>query len=522
MCKALEYWKKIDNDWFQAVSVDRFKEKYKAEKDIRLKKMGEFIDNSYVFFGRDGGDLYEAIHNNVLCDLRKEYSDVEIAKMLNTTIPTDKLQIDKDGNIIYIDHNPHSDYYYEYIDGEVNATLCDIQIAYDIGGKSAIKELKKIYKHIDNKIYDYFLTTQTNAYMEKEIYGDDNMVDIFFEKLSQLNYGEDIFVFWDGDYSENGFGTMYINDESEHQAQETTTLFEAYRFAILINACDFDYVASDEMVKDFGEQLLDLVDDEFYKINVWEYLDDIAEDFKALTGKTINSIDYKRMIVSYMSEVSDVDCGLGFGSATFIARLLSDNILGDDRNNVKGCNNPTAIKLAESFLKIGDYDLNKFADALHQTNVKMETPQTFMEYLTMANGISEQCYYLLQQLIKNNREYENDILVGYIDWFGDYKEDDRYIYCHINSIDNEIYFYQSRRYASPKSAYLHDIAFPHLISDNDRIQKDIEIKFTDKYIQKELENKMYEMYGVKGSDIYESSDWGYVHCLMYGTTGSIV
>ena len=36
------------------------------------------------------------------------------------------------------------------------------------------------------------------------------------------------------------------------------------------------------------------------------------------------------------------------------------------------------------------------------------------------------------------------------------------------------------------------------------------------------DNGIDEMYGVKGSDIYESSDWGYVHCLMYGTTGSIV
>lgn len=184
------------------------------------------------------------------------------------------------------------------------------------------------------------------------------MVDIFFEKLSQLNDNEDIFVFWDGDGSENGFGTMYINDESKHQAQEITTLFEAYKFAILINACNFDYVASDELVKKFGKQLLDLVDDEFYKIDIWDYFDDIAQDFKKLTGITIDDLD-ERHIVSCMSEISETECGLGFGSATYIARMLSDYI--------EKCNNPIAKKLVDEYLQIGEYDLYAFAKALHNT-----------------------------------------------------------------------------------------------------------------------------------------------------------
>ena len=339
------------------------------------------------------------------------------------------------------------------------------------------------------------------------------MVDVFFEKLSQLNYCEDIFVFWDGDGSENGFGTMYINDESEHQAQEITTLFEAYKFALLINACDFDYVASDKLVKEFGEQLLSLVGDKFYEINVWNYLDDIAQDFEKITGHTINTIDNKRHIVAMMSEISDTESGLGFGSATFIARILSDCI--------KEYGNSTAKELANKYLQPSEYNLYDFADALHQSQSPMKTPKTFMEYLTMANTISERCYYLLQQLLKNNREYQNDILVGYIDWFGDYDENERYIYCHIDAINDEIYFYENRKLGSPRSAYLHDIAFPHLIGDKDRIQKDIKIKFTDEYIKEELNTKMYEIYDIEEKDVYNSDDWGYIYCHMYGTTGSI-
>lgn len=184
------------------------------------------------------------------------------------------------------------------------------------------------------------------------------MTDVFFEDLAKLHYGEDIFVFWDGDGSENGFGTIYINDESEHQAQETTTLFEAYRFASLINACDFDYVASDELVKKFGEQLLDLVDEDFYKINIWKYIDDIKDDFKSLTGIELN-IDDKRHIVCAMSDIQEKDGVHIVGSHSYIARILSDYL--------KKCNNPIAVELKESYLRPSEYDLYKFAYALHSS-----------------------------------------------------------------------------------------------------------------------------------------------------------
>lgn len=413
--------------------------------------------------------------------------------------------------------------YSDWADACMVDTVYNILFAFGIGGWSAIDELKPQFdKRIINRISEE-LPTKYIGIKEKKIYGDDKMTDVFFENLAKLNDNDDIFVFWDGDtYNDDGsvydgdnygFGTMYVNDESEHQAQEVTTLFEAYKFALLINACHFDYVASDKLIKEFGEQLLDLVDEDFYKINIWDYIDDIKDDFKALTGIELD-IEDKRHIVCAMSDTEEQNGVHIVGSHSYIAKTLSDYL--------QKCDNPIATTLRESYLKPSEYDLHKFAKALHQTNVKMSTPQTFMEYLKMSNAISEKCYYLLQQLIKNDREYENDILVGYIDWFGDYDENERYIYCHINAIDNEIHFYESRETGSPKSAYLHDIAFLHMIGDEYRIQQDIKIKFTDKYIEEELKNKMYEMYGIKEDDIYNSTDWGYIYCHMYGTTGSIV
>lgn len=146
----------------------------------------------------------------------------------------------------------------------------------------------------------------------------------------------------------------------------------------------------------------------------------------------------------------------------------------------------------------------------------MEIPKTFNEYLTQSHSISEKCYYLLGQLIKNNREYQNDILVGYIDWFGDYEENERYIYCHIDSEKNEIYFYENRKdHKKGGYAFLHDIAFHHLVNDQTRIQEDIIIKFTDQYIEQIVTDKICDIYGCTEDNVYENSDWGYNYCHMY-------
>ena len=337
----------------------------------------------------------------------------------------------------------------------------------------------------------------------------------FWIALSELK--GDISVFWTD-------GTMYVDDDCcEHQATTNTSLFQAYRFASLIKTPSFDYEATDKEVKEFHEELLKFYEDTFssdeeekhYLVNVWKYLDDIADDYFKLTGVKINNIDFKRQIVSYMSETDwENDCCMGFGSATYIARLLSDHIIGDKRNNVKQCDNPIAIKLANEYLPTDDYDLHKFAKALHkECEYMMQVPKDFNEFLTQAQTITEKCYCLLGYLVKNEIPYVNRILVGYIDWFGDFDIKDRYIYCHIDSINNKIYFKENRQ-ASSTSAYLHDIAYHHLVIDQKRIQKDIEIKLTNEFIDDIIEDKM-------SKDEYEKQI-GYVYCHIYGTKGQYV
>lgn len=331
----------------------------------------------------------------------------------------------------------------------------------------------------------------------------------FWVALSELKSKDEISVYWTN-------GMMYINDENDGQASTNTSLFQAYRFASLIESPIFDYTASDEEVKEFQKELLEFYRDDFseeeqelYIIDVWEYLDNIADDYKKLTGVTINDIDIKRAIVSYMSETDwENNCAMGFGSGTYIARVLSDHIIGNDYNQIKGCNNPLAIELAEIYLQTDDYSLKGFAKALKEaTQYKMNIPNNFDQYLVQSSRISYKCYSLLGYLLKNNIKCKKEFLVGYIDWFGDYEINERYIYCHIDSSKNEIYFQENRK--APKSAYLHDIAFPHLVSDPNRIQKDIEIKFTEQYIDDILK------------EINDGCvDEGYTHCHMYGTVGS--
>lgn len=338
----------------------------------------------------------------------------------------------------------------------------------------------------------------------------------FWVALSELKGRyDDISVFWIDN-------TMYVNDNYDGQADTTTTLFQAYRFASLIQTPNFDYDASDEEVKELHEELLEFYKDdwnsdkerEHYIVNVWQYLDDIADDYFKLTGVKINDIDFKRQIVSYMSETDwENNACMGFGSATYIARLLSDHIIGDKRNNVKQCNNPIAIRLAIKYLPTDNYDLHKFAKALHEEcRPMMQVPKDFNEFLVQAQTITEKCYCLLGYLVKNQIPYNNEVLVGYIDWFGDFNIEDRYIHCHIDSINNQIYFKENRK-ASP-SAYLHDIAFPHLVIDQERIQKDIRIKLTDRYIDDIIADKM-------SKDEYEKQ-MGYVYCHIYGTKGQYI
>lgn len=357
-CKALRFWKAINDDWLNKATSF-------SHTEMPYTKMDDFIEHSNVFFGRDGGDLYEAIHNQVYSDLKQDYNDIELATMLNLTIPSE-LQFDDDGYLIYDEEGTYDAKYWEYVDGHLNDALTNIQIAYDVGGKSAIDELKQIepFNHINNKIYDFFLSQPTNAYMENQLYKGGSIM--FFEDLSKINDEDSLSVYWEENW-------MYVNDESDNQAIATDiSLYNAYRFATLINADVFDYTANDEEVKQLGEELLTLVDSEFCKINIWEYFDDISKDFKALTGRELG-IDQKRSIVSFMTEMNDTVNAVHIGgSATFIAKMLWNYIKGNEKANIPRCDNLPINLLADDYLKSDDYDLTEFAKMLHHTahNIK--------------------------------------------------------------------------------------------------------------------------------------------------------
>lgn len=237
----------------------------------------------------------------------------------------------------------------------------NIQFAFEIGGWSAIDELRPQF---NKKIINYICKKLPQNYVgikEKEIYGDDDMS--FVKDLSNLHKKDDISVFWENNY-------MYVNDESGNEAITQIDLFNAYKFGLFIEAPIFDYVASDEEVKNLQKKLLEFHKIDFskeeqskYLIDVWEYLDNIAEDFKKLTGVKINTIDNKRAIVSYMSETDwENNCAMGFGSATYIARLLDDTI----KNANLTPSNHDKAQLLQDWLIVSDYDLTKFQEELHK------------------------------------------------------------------------------------------------------------------------------------------------------------
>lgn len=360
--------------------------------DLNSKEVKELLENSVTNVGYSIVSEEWWTHSNEYFQLHfvSKFKNTEIIDMFNlykppTNLTDEEIEEQCFGSefYTYFDYSPkcqntkckyyRGDYngwcgYSDWADACIVDTVYNILLAFDIGGWSAIDELKpqfdkRVINHISKQLPTDYIGIKEEKLYNKEA---KKMADIFFEKLSKLNEDDDIFVYWDGDRSENGFGTMYVNDESKHQAQNVTTLYEAYKFALLINASNFDYVASDELVKEFGEQLLKLVDEEFYKINVWEYIDDIKDDFKTLTGIELG-IDEKRHIISAMADVVEKNSVHIVGTHSYIAKLLSDYIRGDKKNNIKGCDNPIIIELAESYLRTDDYDLYKFKNALHNT-----------------------------------------------------------------------------------------------------------------------------------------------------------
>lgn len=369
--KALKFEREIDILWSKGNTEP-------------MEKLLEMIDIPY---SRDDLMDFGWLLNDSFID---NWGIDETIKRMKSFIPLDKENLNTDSSegqtclnkectFWHSDREPSCYTVYSDCWADIHLYVC---IAIKIGGLNALKELRDkwnvdtevLYTYYENEkgLYEkelYEMNLPINDVVKKHLHqiktkGDDKMSKPFFKALSELK-GE-ISVFW----IEN---MMYVNDNNDGQATTNTSLFQAYRFASLIKSPSFDYTASDKEVKEFQKKLLEFYKDDFsedeqqqYIIDVWEYLDDIADDYKKLTGVTINDIDIKRAIVCHMSETDwENNCAMGFGSGTYIARILSDHIIGDERNQVKGCNNPIAIRLAEQYLPTDEHNLKKFAQALH-------------------------------------------------------------------------------------------------------------------------------------------------------------
>ena len=374
------------------------------------------------------------------------------------------------------------------------------------------------------------------------------------ELLKKLNVtdneNENPSVFWTDNM-------MYVNDYANNQFTIPLELYFAWKFAHIFKL-DFDYDATDTEVMELGKMIMndceESCEDKEKIVDIDKYFDAIKKDFNTILLVNWNDTEWQQVKRHIVQNMEEMPYGCIDGTATFIAYWLCHTInehIGDTDEyghlkvyyadddiskitypSVRSTENAPKFrdnhpntkilrKLRDEYLKNDTYDIIKFAKELHkECQYKMDVPKDFNEYLIKSTTISEKCYYLLGQLIRHNKEYKNDILVGYIDWFGDYEENERYIYCHINAVDNEIYFYENHTHSS-KCAYLHDIAFLHLVNDQTRIQQDIVIKFTDEYIDNVVADKMNDIYGID-DDPYFGEDWGYNYCHMYGTTGQYV
>ena len=180
--------------------------------------------------------------------------------------------------------------------------------------------------------------------------------------------------------------------------------------------------------------------------------------------------------------------------------------IGNDRNQVKRCNNPLAIELAEKYLQTDNYTLKGFAKALHKAaQIDWIIPISFNDYLNKTYNLTCKCYWLDISLLSENKSFNETFVVGRINWQGDWEEP---IYCHIDSLRN-IWFEAN----GIKSATLYDIMLPHLMINKDI--KEFALKLTeDNFIE------ICKKYDLDGGNIIDST-FGYIHCSMYGTQGHL-
>ena len=496
--KALQFFNKLDDAWSEH---KWYTKRMNNPMDILLNKLDfgfdreDLIDNGYML--RDRFEQHFGTQASIL--------------LLNTFIPSDINNINGDSSEVTCINSECS----MYNNGEPNCytaySTCwtdlhiNLFLAQQIGGNSALKEIKEKWKFLDEKVIEYY---KNNYNTDKGLYEDilygGNTMNTFVNELGKIKTEDDISVHWVD-------GWMYVNDESENQAVTQTSLFDAYKFAVLINAPIFDYTATDEEVKELSEELLDLIDEDFYRINVWEYIDNISDDFKKLTGKSLDIHD-KRAIVCDMTEMGDgYDITCGFGSATYIAKLLWRYIKGDSHifNNqgrllFKECDNPVAHKLADKYLQTDNYDLRKFAKALKETNkLQYKEPKTFKEFMNDAYALTEHCYFLGTSLLSEKKDFNFKFIVGEINWQGDWEKP---IYCCMNSQTRDIWFEAN----NVRSAFIYDMIIPHYMCGCDF--DEIKVKLTFDNIRKLIKESNIDCGGVVDA---------YIHCNMYGTQAKL-
>lgn len=354
-CKALKYWETIDRKWWNGDT----------------SRMDAFINHSHVFTDRENMlddimPIYEQLANH--------FGDTGVGFLINGFIPQ-KSDVDKVTQKLKNTWEVHKctnkqckECLYDE-DLRFNCLLdklCNYQIAYDIGGESALKEMIPNYKDFGYGFLYETINTNKKGFLEEQLYGDDNMNEIktLTNTLDILDpFEQEPSVFW----MDN---TMYIDDHSSNQFITQATFFNAWKFAKIFNL-PFDYEASDEQVLNLGKQVVDTYcncDERNRDINV--FINSIQQNFSIVLGLNWNYTEWqqvKRQLVSnILDNVADVENG---GSATFIARWLYDMI--NDRIVYEKYEYPKQYKdmllhLRNDTLQFDTYDLTKFARELRE------------------------------------------------------------------------------------------------------------------------------------------------------------
>lgn len=354
-CKALKYWETIDKKWW---SDD-------------ISRMDAFIEHSDIFTDRENMlddivPIYEQLAENI--------GDTGVGFLVNGFIPqqSDVNKVTQKLKNIWGVHKCTNKQCKECSYDEdlrfncLLDKLCNYQIAYDIGGQPALKEMIPNYKDFGYNFLYNIINTNKKGFLEAQLYGDDNM-----DKIENLTNTLDILepfeqepsVFW----TDN---TMYINDHSENQFLTQTTFFNAWKFSKIFDL-PFDYEASDEQVLNLGKEVIDTYCDCHERnrdINV--FINSIQQNLNTALGLNWNYAEWqqvKRQLISnILDDITDVENG---GSATFIAKWLYDMI--NERIVYKKYPYPKRYKdmlvhLRNDTLQPHTYDLTKFARELKE------------------------------------------------------------------------------------------------------------------------------------------------------------